>query len=79
MPRIDRLLRLAFGLVGGVVALRRPEFAHQSPHALGAAAQELSPPHSITSSARARRVGGIPRPSAFAVRMLMNSWNFECW
>src|SRR5205823_1500994 len=28
---------------------------------------ELAPPHSITSSARTRIVGGIMRPSAFAV------------
>ena len=31
---------------------------------------ELTPPHSITSSARARSEGGIVRPSAFAVLRL---------
>src|SRR5262249_33462850 len=34
---------------------------------------ELAPPHSITSSARARSVAGISRPSAFAVLRLMTS------
>ena len=38
---------------------------------------EFAPPHSITSSARARSVGGIVRPSAFAVFRLMTSSNFE--
>src|SRR5262245_24017874 len=36
---------------------------------------ELPPPHSITSSARASNDGGIVRPSAFAVLMLMTSSN----
>src|SRR5262249_20435376 len=36
---------------------------------------ELAPPHSITSSARASRVGGTVRPSAFAVARLMTSSN----
>ena len=31
--------------------------------------------HSITSSARASRVGGTSRPSALAVFRLMTSWN----
>src|SRR5262249_60501601 len=35
---------------------------------------ELAPPHSITSSARASSVGGTSRPSAFAVlRLITNS------
>src|SRR5262245_25288067 len=36
---------------------------------------QLPPPHSITSSARASTVGGIVRPSAFAVLRLMTSSN----
>src|SRR5829696_8357207 len=36
-------------------------------------------PHSITSSARARRVGGIVRPSAFAVlRLIVSSYRVAC-
>src|SRR3974390_2017795 len=34
---------------------------------------ELAPPHSITSSARASTDGGIVRPRAFAVLRLMTS------
>ena len=34
---------------------------------------ELAPPHSITSSARASRIGGTSMPSAFAVLRLMTS------
>src|SRR5262249_25580708 len=37
---------------------------------------ELPPYHSITSSARGSRVGGISRPSALAVDRLMTSSNF---
>ena len=37
----------------------------------GTEREEISPPHSMTSSARARRVGGIVRPSALAVLRLM--------
>src|SRR4051812_1048795 len=37
---------------------------------------ELAPLHSITSSARASRVGGMSRPSAFAVLRLMTSSYF---
>src|SRR5262249_39263372 len=36
---------------------------------------ELAPPHSITSSARASTVAGIVRPSVFAVLRLMASSN----
>src|SRR5262249_62043848 len=36
---------------------------------------ELAPSHSITSSARARSVGGISRPSILAVSALMTSSN----
>src|SRR5262245_5264873 len=35
---------------------------------------ELPAPHSITSSARASSIGGISRPSAFAVLRLINVW-----
>ena len=41
---------------------------------------ELAPPHSITSSARASSVGGTSRPRALAVLRLMASSNFVgCW
>src|SRR5262249_34511955 len=36
---------------------------------------ELAPPHSITSSARADKVGGTSRPSTFAVLRLMTNSN----
>ena len=36
---------------------------------------ELAPPHSITSSARASSVGGTVRPSALAVLRLITSSN----
>jgi len=35
---------------------------------------ELAPLHSMTSSARASRVGGTMRPSAFAVFRLITIW-----
>src|SRR5262249_61880151 len=36
---------------------------------------ERAPPHAITSSARASRVGGVSRPSALAVlRLMTNSY-----
>src|SRR5262245_48526797 len=37
---------------------------------------EIAPPHSITSSARASSVGGTSRPSAFAAVRLINSRSF---
>jgi hypothetical protein len=41
---------------------------------------ELATPHSITSSARASNVGGISRPSAFAVlRSMIGSTFVICW
>src|SRR6516165_10789392 len=41
---------------------------------------ELAPPdHSITSSARAMRVGGTSRPSALAVLRLIAKINFVGW
>ena len=41
---------------------------------------ELPPPHSMTSSARATSVGGISRPSALAVLRLITRSNFTgCW
>src|SRR5215207_2867424 len=39
-------------------------------------AQEFPPPHSITSSARARRAGGITSPSARATFRFTTSSNF---
>src|SRR5438132_10016828 len=40
----------------------------------------IAPTHSITSSARPSNVGGIARPSAFAVLRLMTSSSFTtCW
>jgi hypothetical protein len=55
--------------------LLRPR--RERPHH-GAAEQrdELSPPHSITSSAVASNVGGMVNPSALAVLRLMTSSNF---
>src|SRR5262245_36216765 len=42
--------------------------------------QDLSPPHSITSSARASRAGGTVRPRVFAVLRLNTSSNWVgCW
>src|SRR5262245_25751143 len=49
-----------------------------SGHAAGTAAEqrdELAPPHSITSSARARKDSGIVRPIAFAALTLTTSSN----
>ena len=45
-------------------------------HRTADTSNELPPSHSITSSARARRVGGIVRPSALAVLRLMISSSF---
>src|SRR5262249_33937794 len=43
-------------------------------------ANELAPPHSITSSARASSVSGTVRPSALAVLRLITSSNLVgCW
>ena len=40
---------------------------------------ELAPPHSITSSARATSIGGISRPKIFAVcRLMTNSNLVDC-
>src|SRR5207244_5193890 len=40
---------------------------------------EIAPLHSITSSARARSVGGTLRPSNLAVSVLMTSSNLSAW
>jgi hypothetical protein len=40
---------------------------------------ELAPPHSITSSARAITVAGISRPIAFAVFKLITNSNVTGW
>src|SRR5215471_10632661 len=40
---------------------------------------EVPPPHSITSSARARIVGGTVSPSVFAALRLMTSLNVLAW
>ena len=52
---------------------RRARPCRQRPRGRGTAQRrdEGAPPHSITSSARASRVGGISRPSALAVIRLM--------
>src|SRR5262249_46038510 len=44
--------------------------------AYGLEFDELAPHHSITSSGVARSVGGMWRPSDFAVLPLITSWNF---
>src|SRR5215510_7527654 len=41
----------------------------------GEQGEELPPPHSMTSSARAKTTGGMVMPSAFAVLRLMTSSN----
>src|SRR5262249_51782734 len=47
----------------------------ERPHRRAAAQRdELATFHSITSSARASKVGGISRPSALAVLRLITSW-----
>ena len=73
--------------VGPFVTLRdKLASSHQGAQLCACAAQrprrraaeqrdELPPPHSITSSARASSVGGISRPSALAVLRLMTSSN----
>jgi hypothetical protein len=40
---------------------------------------ELAPPHSITSSARASKIGGISDPMRLAVLRLITSSNFVDW
>src|SRR5262249_54283332 len=40
---------------------------------------ELAAPHSITSSARARKDSGIVRPTAFAALTLTTSSNLVAW
>src|SRR5262245_41303926 len=57
----------------GLLRMRRDR-----PPCRGTAEQrdELAPPHSITSSARASTIGGISRPNAFAVLRLMTSSNW---
>src|SRR5262249_40067928 len=46
----------------------------------GGEQQQLAPPHSITSSARARIDGGTVRPSSLAVLRLTTSSNVAgCW
>src|SRR5262245_16064291 len=59
----------------GIPLLRRA--AHTKRHGERSAEQrdEIAPPHSITSSARACRVSGTVRPSAFAVLRLITSAN----
>src|SRR5215204_3102317 len=53
---------------------QRPPSSHP-----GKPRNHLPPSHSITSSARARRVGGIVRPSALAVlRLIVSSYRVAC-
>src|SRR5215216_2375162 len=59
--RLSRRLDLQAGYSGPSTAEERKQF---------------SPPHSSTSSARARSVGGIVRPSAVAVFRLITSSKF---
>src|SRR5262245_56651912 len=61
-PHRRRLLRMC---------CKRPCRSHASEQA-----DEVAPPHSITSSARASSVGGISRPMAFAALRLIVSSNF---
>src|SRR5262245_43601708 len=55
---------------------RLPRESRQRPRGCPAEQRdELAPPHSMTSSARASSVGGISRPMAFAVLRLIVSSN----
>src|SRR5215204_1624331 len=58
------------------IALLRPR-AEGPPRRHRKSRHDLPPSHSITSSARARSVGGIVRPSAFAVLTLITSSYLE--
>src|SRR5829696_6715944 len=63
------------GAPGGLpVACTRPRERRQGSRA---ASNEYPSPHSITSSARARKVGGIVRPSALAAFRLTTSSYLE--
>src|SRR5829696_3322263 len=63
--RLSRRLDLQAGYSGPSTAEERKQF---------------SPPHSITSSARARSVGGMVRPRALASFRLITSSNLVgCW
>src|SRR5215204_6460525 len=63
--RLSRRLDLQAGYSGPSTAEERKQF---------------SPPHSITSSARARSVGGIVRASVAAVlRLITSSNSVGCW
>src|SRR5262249_43356440 len=72
------------GRLAGRAAAEKPDHRHrrllgtrhERPHRRRATEKrdELAPPHSITSSARASSVGGISRPSALAVLRLITSW-----
>src|SRR5262249_21838637 len=57
-------------------ALLRAHFEGPRCHRAAEQRDELAPPHSITSSARASRVGGTSRPRAFAVLRLITSSYF---
>src|SRR5262249_34602844 len=83
---VAELLETSAERGNAIVQLRRvqkPDYGHrwllrsrrERPRCCRAAEQrdELAPPHSITSSARASSVGGTVRPSALAVFMLMIS------
>src|SRR5262249_40165371 len=60
---------------GGRPSYWQPRTSLERPRNRGTPEQrdELAPPHSITSSARASNVGGISRPSALAVLRLITS------
>jgi hypothetical protein len=59
----------------------RFRFCDERPHRRAAEKpDELAPPHSITSSAVNKSVGGIVSPSALAVlRLITNSYLVGCW
>src|SRR5258707_13398859 len=76
---------LAFAIVGNGhenansshrVILLRPRRKRPTGRRAAEQRDELPPPHSITSSALASRVGGISRPSVFAVLRLITRSNF---
>src|SRR6516162_3386380 len=82
--RCVRYSALRHGVVSHLEQSEQPiVYAHTtSGHAAGRAAEqrdELAPPHSITSSARASSVGGTSMPSALAVcRLITNSNLVAC-
>src|SRR5262249_15325276 len=58
--------------------LRTPDLGPNR-HSTANKVDELPPPHSITSSARASTEGGTVRPSVLALLRLITNWTFVAW